>query len=206
MKRLLYDSATLKRATLFLNGTNLKFTAVSQGTAGNSIKVQILAAGTEDQATVITKTSAGGVTTLKVNIGTGDNVTVDDFATAWNAGGANSADVATLTVENGAAIVSAVAATALAGGEDDFACYPSNKLVAAVTSSGEVKLHFDIANNEEPDVDCEAVMTLTCTAGKEKDVLEELYANINDGQLGLIDVLSFGSVSAVASVYDIDPS
>lgn len=85
--------------------------------------------------------------------------------------------------------------------------YPADKLVAAVTSSAAVSLHFDMASSEPSDVDIEAKTIVACVAGNEKKVLADIMEELNYGQDVLIDLLALPNVTAISSsVYDVDPT
>lgn len=85
--------------------------------------------------------------------------------------------------------------------------YPADKLVAAVTSSAAVSLHFDMASSEPSDVDIEAKTVVACVAGNEKKVLADIMEELNYGQDVLIDLLALPNVTAISSsVYDVDPT
>ena len=85
--------------------------------------------------------------------------------------------------------------------------YPADKLVAAVTASAAVSLHFDMASSEPADVDIEAKTVVACVAGNEKKVLADIMEELNYGQDVLIDLLALPNVTAItSSVYDVDPS
>ncbi len=85
--------------------------------------------------------------------------------------------------------------------------YPADKLVAAVTSSAAVSLHFDMASSEPSDVDIEAKTVVACVSGNEKKVLADIMEELNYGQDVLIDLLALPNVTAISSsVYDVDPT
>ena len=85
--------------------------------------------------------------------------------------------------------------------------YPAEKLVAAVTSSAAVTLHFDLASSEPAHANVEAKTVVACTAGNEKKVLADIMEEYNYGQDVLIDLLALPNVTGItSSVYDVDPS
>jgi hypothetical protein len=89
----------------------------------------------------------------------------------------------------------------------DHANYPADKLVAAVTASASVSLHFDMASSEPGSVNIEAKTVVACTASNEKKVLADIMEELNYGQDVLIDLAALPNVTAVtSSVYDVDPS
>ena len=84
--------------------------------------------------------------------------------------------------------------------------YPADKLVAAVTASAAVSLHFDMASSEPAHVNIEAKTVVACTAGNEKKVLADIMEELNYGQDVLIDLLALPNVTAItSSVYDVTP-
>ena len=85
--------------------------------------------------------------------------------------------------------------------------YPADKLVAVVTASTAVSLHFDMASSEPAHANIEAKIVVACAAGNEKKVLADIMEEFNYGQDVLIDLLALPNVTAItSSVYDVDAS
>jgi len=92
----------------------------------------------------------------------------------------------------------------LSGAKDPTAVY-SNQLVNAQTSSGQIVLNFNVAKSEPPNVNIALDWTITCDAGKEKGILNEIFNSINNSLLDVVDVSLLPNVKTLTSSYDITP-
>lgn len=92
----------------------------------------------------------------------------------------------------------------LSGAKDPTAVY-SNQLVNAQTSSGQIVLNFNVAKSEPPNVNIALDWTITCDAGKEKGILNEIFNSISNSSLDVVDVSLLPNVKTLTSSYDITP-
>ena len=201
MKRLLQSDGAGTQHTL--TGGILTFTAVSNATP---IRIVVFSSNAITEPFIPSRGSVPGMITLSLVLVLNEAMTGAEFKTLWDAGGDNTVDYATVAVSDESANVSTISMTTLTGGSIAGLSVTSDKLVAAVASTGSVKLHFDVASSEPSNTGIENIISLTCAAGDEKAVLEELYVNINNRELNVIEMLDFDSVLTTTAIYDVIPT
>jgi len=199
MDKLLYFLGTSVKAALTQG--QLTLTAVSAGSAGNYISLIITEDGTESTSTVSVSGNA-----ISVAIGTNDDQTAEDIRDAIIAFAGASALV--LATSSGTTPISAaVAEVFLTGGLDNSLTTQAEDLVAVVTASGAVTLHFDVASSEPSVGIIGAKAVLTCLAASEKALLDQLYGEINSGRASLIDVAALSKCTGITHAeYEINPA
>tara|TARA_B100001093_G_scaffold175063_1_gene167839 strand:- start:3607 stop:4350 length:744 start_codon:yes stop_codon:yes gene_type:complete len=190
----------------------LTFTAVKTGAFGNLISVTVAEAGSDSEVAISVSGNA-----ITINIGTANDMGVDNIATAYavDAAGPNAARaLATLAVSGTAHISAAVAQTFLAGG-DVSVCFPASSIAGmAPISDTALGVYFkslynfdgiDYTSGEEVISD---FVDLTINSNHDhKGVMTEICETLNSpqGGYGFITIADSGSTNPVVDASFIHP-